>query len=951
MIKKVVIFLCLFFIAFSSMAQFPVNTAQSNSSTELYWNGGIGTMTGLHFRFNYTDTSSANTINGGFIKNIPNFLITINDTLYKRNNSATRWDKVGAAAVTYLAGYGLVLSGTTFRVDTTNLRPRLYTAGTGISINATTGVITNTSLGNTLSNIGTGFRWAVPNSNNVKTLIASWGILVDSTGTANTLTVKADSNAIKLLVGYGGVNYWTKTGNKIYPNNTTDSVGVGLINPTAPLHVLGDVKFREGGLTVGRESNSGTIISSLGNLAFGIADNAHIESTGNGTIAFGLSQDNSGYISAAGDGSFAGGFTNDGTQIRSTGVASFTFGHNDGGLMQSQGKGTVTLGYLRTGGDSLFNSGNGALVVGSDNNGSVVNEGDYSFLFGSGIRNDQERKFIVGWGNRALEVGDDTIFLNKPIVDANLPIGSSTDSIVTVSGTGIFGRKAFPSATTSLPISSLTAATQSNVIDNTNYVQQWNWTNLNGNGLSLVSGSTAAASNQQRLLNIDLSGTNANSTQTTYAAYIRNIHSGTSSTNIAGRFIATGGTNNYALQLEDGSQGPGKVLGSDANGRANWVTPTTGTVTNVAALTLGTTGTDLSSSVANSTTTPVITLNVPTASASNRGALSSTDWSTFNNKQAAITPAALTKTDDTNVTLTLGGTPSTALLQATSITAGWTGLLSIARGGTNSSSQTSTGVNYFDGTKITSGSNMSYSSSNVGLTLTTAGGNTSGLLITNSNASSYANIMLGAASQVAETGSAFSSGGLGGNTFGFFTGAAGGMKLIAYDAGGIFSIFTGGITGGGAGVGNERLNILANGNVGIGTTSPSAQFHTTGSVRFANFTAGTVTTDANGNISVISDIRFKDVQGFYSGGINELMKINPIVYRWNEKSGLDRDNNYIGFSAQNIQEALGDDAVGKSKEGYLSLQDRAILAVLVRSVQEQQKEIEDLKSQLKNLKQ
>lgn len=58
----------------------------------------------------------------------------------------------------------------------------------------------------------------------------------------------------------------------------------------------------------------------------------------------------------------------------------------------------------------------------------------------------------------------------------------------------------------------------------------------------------------------------------------------------------------------------------------------TGTVTSVSALTLGTTGTDLSSTVANGTTTPVITLNVPTASAANRGALSSTDWSTFNNK-------------------------------------------------------------------------------------------------------------------------------------------------------------------------------------------------------------------------------------------------------------------------------------------------------------------------------
>ena len=62
-----------------------------------------------------------------------------------------------------------------------------------------------------------------------------------------------------------------------------------------------------------------------------------------------------------------------------------------------------------------------------------------------------------------------------------------------------------------------------------------------------------------------------------------------------------------------------------------------GTVTSVAALTIGTSGTDLSSTVANSTTTPVITLNVPTASATNRGALSSADWTTFNNKQSALT--------------------------------------------------------------------------------------------------------------------------------------------------------------------------------------------------------------------------------------------------------------------------------------------------------------------------
>lgn len=43
---------------------------------------------------------------------------------------------------------------------------------------------------------------------------------------------------------------------------------------------------------------------------------------------------------------------------------------------------------------------------------------------------------------------------------------------------------------------------------------------------------------------------------------------------------------------------------------------------------------------------------------------------------------ALTRTNDTNVTLTLGGSPAVALLAATSLTLGWSGTLAVARGGT-----------------------------------------------------------------------------------------------------------------------------------------------------------------------------------------------------------------------------------------------------------------------------
>jgi hypothetical protein len=66
------------------------------------------------------------------------------------------------------------------------------------------------------------------------------------------------------------------------------------------------------------------------------------------------------------------------------------------------------------------------------------------------------------------------------------------------------------------------------------------------------------------------------------------------------------------------------------------------------------------------------------------------------------TPAALTKTDDTNVTITLGGTPTTALLQAVSLALGWTGTLSGTRGGT--------GVNNGSNT-ITMAGNLNFANS------------------------------------------------------------------------------------------------------------------------------------------------------------------------------------------------------------------------------------------------
>jgi hypothetical protein len=105
----------------------------------------------------------------------------------------------------------------------------------------------------------------------------------------------------------------------------------------------------------------------------------------------------------------------------------------------------------------------------------------------------------------------------------------------------------------------------------------------------------------------------------------------------------TGGTSTTAYAVYTGNSGgtgftpvapgaSGNVLTSNGTNWASSTPASGGGVTSVAALTLGTAGTDLSSTVANGTTTPVITLQVPTASAANRGVLSAADWASFNNK-------------------------------------------------------------------------------------------------------------------------------------------------------------------------------------------------------------------------------------------------------------------------------------------------------------------------------
>jgi hypothetical protein len=170
--------------------------------------------------------------------------------------------------------------------------------------------------------------------------------------------------------------------------------------------------------------------------------------------------------------------------------------------------------------------------------------------------------------------GDATPF----VIDAsgNVGIGDASPSALLSVGSGGLFRVNSSGAITAVTGYSQSSGTLSLTSANTTQTTTSSIFALNGNSLTsgtgfyaasstLSSGSlmdlavtgTAAASNTQKVLNVSVSGANATATQTTYGGYFSNTHTGTSSTNVAGYFTASGGSSNYGLIVGAGNVGIG----------------------------------------------------------------------------------------------------------------------------------------------------------------------------------------------------------------------------------------------------------------------------------------------------------------------------------------------------------------------------------------------------------
>lgn len=120
-----------------------------------------------------------------------------------------------------------------------------------------------------------------------------------------------------------------------------------------------------------------------------------------------------------------------------------------------------------------------------------------------------------------------------------------------------------------------------------------------------------------------------------------------------------------------------------------------GTVTNFSA---GDLSPLFTTTEANTTTTPALSFVL-----SNAGANTYFGNATGSSAAPSYTNAgALTKVDDTNVTLTLGGNPATSLLRDVSLTLGWTGTLAETRGGTGTGTYTTGDILYASATNTLS---------------------------------------------------------------------------------------------------------------------------------------------------------------------------------------------------------------------------------------------------------
>ncbi len=140
------------------------------------------------------------------------------------------------------------------------------------------------------------------------------------------------------------------------------------------------------------------------------------------------------------------------------------------------------------------------------------------------------------------------------------------------------------------------------------------------------------------------------------------------------------------------------------------------------------------------------------------------------------------------------------------------------------------------------------------------------------------------------------------------------------------------------GTGNNDTLTIVNGLVGIGTMSPDETLSVNGS---ADKPGG-------GSWDVFSDARLKTVEGGFDAGLEAILKLTPVRYRYKEQNGMGiKDTReHVGFVAQEVEKVIPE-AVSRNGRGYLLVNNDPILWAMLNAIKEQQALIREQRDQIR----
>jgi len=105
-----------------------------------------------------------------------------------------------------------------------------------------------------------------------------------------------------------------------------------------------------------------------------------------------------------------------------------------------------------------------------------------------------------------------------------------------------------------------------------------------------------------------------------------------------------------------------------------------------------------------------------------------------------------------------------------------------------------------------------------------------------------------------------------------------------------------------------------------------------GAMRWSAYTAGTLASDASGNITSVSSRLVKERFKPFTRGLEAIKGLTPEKWHYRKSSGLDTTHEYTSLIAENVKEFIPE-AVFDVQEGQnLAVQDRPIIATMINAI-------------------